>query len=168
MVNAGVWLGAAIFFTLGAGPAFFSPEMKALLGERAYRVYSGAIAQIVIERYFILQHWCGVIALAHLFAEWLYTGKPIEKITLTLLLGLFSFGLIGGFWLQPKLKSLHATKYGGATQELRDQADKSFGGWHGAARVMDIVMMGGLLVYLWRNLNRVDVPRFVSTDKFRG
>ncbi len=168
MLNAGVWLGAALFFTLGAGPAFFSPEMKALLGERAYPIYSGAIAQIVIERYFILQHWCGAIALAHLIAEWLYTGKPIEKFTLGLLLGLFSFGLIGGFWLQPKMKTLHATKYGGATQESREQAAKSFRAWHGASRVVDLVMMGGLLVYLWRNLNRVDVPRFVSTDKFRG
>ena len=168
VVNAGVWLGAAIFFTLGAGPAFFSPEMKTLLGPRAYPVYSGAIAQIVIERYFILQHLCGVIALAHLIAEWLYTGKPMEKITLGLLLGLFCFGLIGGFWMQPKMKSLHATKYGGATQELRDQAAKSFRGWHVAARVLDLVMMGGLLVYLWRNLNRADAPRFVSTDLFRS
>ncbi len=168
VVNAGVWLGAAIFFTLGAGPAFFSPEMKTLLGPRAYPVYSGAIAQIVIERYFVLQHWCGVIALAHLIAEWLYTGKPMEKITLGLLLGLFCLGLIGGFWMQPKMKSLHATKYGGATQELREQAAKSFRGWHGAARVLDLVMMGGLLVYLWRNLNRADAPRFVSTDLFRS
>ena len=168
VVNAGVWLGAAIFFTLGAGPAFFSPEMKTLLGPRSYPVYSGAIAQIIVERYFILQHWCGGIALAHLLAEWLYTGKRVEKITLGLVLVLFSFGLIGGFWLQPKMKSIHATKYGGATPELRAQAAKSFGAWHGTARVMDLMMMGGLLVYLWRNLNRADVPRFVSTDKFRG
>jgi hypothetical protein len=168
VVNAGVWLGAAIFLTLGAGPAFFSPEMKTLLGPRSYPVYSGAIAQIVIERYFILQHFCGSIALAHLIAEWLYTGKPMEKTTLGLLLSLFCLGLIGGFWMQPKMKSLHATKYGGATLELREQAAKSFRGWHGAARVLDLVMMGGLLVYLWRNLNRADAPRFLSTDLFRS
>ena len=168
VVNAGVWLGAAIFLTLGAGPAFFSPEMKKLLGDSIFPAYSGAIAQIVFERYFVLQYWCSIVALAHLIAEGLYTGKPLEKFTLGLLLGLFSLSLIGGFWLQPKLKSLHATKYYGATQELRQQAARSLGGWHGTARVVDLVMMGGLLVYLWRNLNRADVPRFVSTDKFRG
>ncbi|MBI3852674.1 MAG: DUF4149 domain-containing protein [Verrucomicrobia bacterium] len=168
VVNAGVWLGAALFLTLGAGPAFFSPEMKSLLGPRAFPVYSGAVAQIVIERYFVLQYWCAIIALAHLIAEGLYTGKALEKFTLTLLLGLFSLSLIGGYWLQPKLKRLHATKYQAATPELRDQAARSFRGWHGLARVADVVMMGGLLVYLWRSLNRPDAPRFVSTEKFRS
>ena len=36
IVNAAIWLGAAVFATLGAGPAFFSEAVLRLVG-RAYR-----------------------------------------------------------------------------------------------------------------------------------
>src|SRR6266496_2641930 len=45
ILNAGVWLGAAIFFTFGAGPALFSQETQNLLGPKNYPYFSGAIAQ---------------------------------------------------------------------------------------------------------------------------
>src|ERR1039457_449261 len=62
ILNAAVWFGGAVFFTFWSGRAPFSPEMKALLGPQNYPYFSGAIAQILIARYFNLQFTCSIIA----------------------------------------------------------------------------------------------------------
>ena len=112
ILNAAVWFGAAVFFTFGTGLAPFSQEMKDLLGQDNYPYFSGAIAQVFIARYFYFQIACAMVAVVHLLAEWLYLGKHPQKLQVGLLIGLASAALIGGYWLQPKLKALHATKYG--------------------------------------------------------
>src|SRR5262249_40080484 len=107
VMNATVWFGSSVFFTFVGAPAIFSEDMKAAFGAQNARsadYFTGAIAQIVIARYFLLHHVCGAVALVHLLVEWLYLGKALERFMLGLLVGLFSVGLVGGFWLQPKLK----------------------------------------------------------------
>ena len=167
-MNAAVWLGATLFFTFGAGPAFFSPEMQALLREN-YPYFSGAVAQIVIARYFHWQLVCGLIALAHMVAEWLYLGRNPPKFTVILLGSILCFGLLGGFWLQPKLKSLHQIKYSPATTAAqRLQAASSFRGWHGASQGMNLFVLIGLSIYCWRVTNPPDTLRFLGATKFKG
>src|SRR5580765_3504068 len=90
IVNAAVWFGSIIFFTFAAGPAFFSDEMIHLLG----RPHAGAAAQVIVHRYFLVQQWCAAIAIAHLIAEWLYTGRPFHRLILLLLMALFLIGLL--------------------------------------------------------------------------
>ena len=169
ILNAGVWLGAAIFFTFGAGPAFFSQETQNLLGPKNYPYFSGAMAQIVIARYFRLQVICCFLALLHVLAEWLYCGRSPRKPRLSLLVGLVAVSLIGDYWLQPKLKALHATKYSiAAPPEKREAASQSFRAWHGVSQSMNLLMLAGLTVYLWRLANPPDEPRFLDAGKFRG
>ena len=147
VANAAVWFAASIFFTFSIGPAFFSDKMIALLT----RPYAGAAAQIVIERYFHFHELCGIIALAHLVAEWLYMGKPLQRLTLWLLLAIFALGLVGGYSLQPRLRSLHRTIYGpGSTPQQIDQAKQTFKFWHAMSQVLNLVVLGGVAVYLWR------------------
>ena len=146
VANAAVWFGASIFI-LWLQPAFFSDEMIRLLT----RPYAGAAAQIVIERYFLFHELCGAVALAHLVAEWLYMGKPLQRLTLWLLLGIFALGLVCGHSLQPKLRALHRTIYGpGSTRQQIDQAKQSFKLWHAASQALNLVVLGGVAVYLWR------------------
>jgi len=164
VMNAAVWFGAAVFFTFVAAPAFFSNEMGHLLP----RVYVGAALQIVLERYFLLQNWCGAIALVHLISEWLYTGRPMPKLTLYLLIGMFSLGLLGGQVLEPYMKKLHAIRYVSKSLVEQEQAARSFGLWHGVSQVMNLVVLAGLLVYLWQVTHPPNTPRFSSTNKFRG
>ena len=167
ILNAGVWLGAAIFFSFSASLAPFSPEMKSLLGPNSYPYFSGAIAQIFITRYYHFQLVCGLVAVAHLLAEWLYLGKHSRKLQAGLLAGLCAAALLGGWWLQPKLKALHATKYGIHTRpEARETADRSFKTWHGVSQVVNLLLVAGLGVYLWRAANPSDPTRFVSAMKF--
>ena len=163
ILNAGVWFGTAIFFTFGVGSAPFSPEMKTLLGPNNAPYFSGAIAQILIARYFRFQIACALIAFVHLLAEWLYLGKYPQRLQVALVIGLSAAALLGGCWLQPRMRALHATKYALNTRpEIRAAADRSFRAWHGAAQVINLLMVGGLAAYLWRATNPSDPTRFVS------
>jgi hypothetical protein len=167
ILNAAVWFGAAIFFTFGTGPAPFSPEMRQLLGPNNYPYFSGAIAEILIARYFYFQIGCALVAVLHLLAEWLYLGKYPQKLQVTLWIGLAAATLLGAYGLQPRLKTLHALKYGLNTRpEVRAAADRSFKAWHGVSQAVNLLMMGGLAVYLWRAANPTDSTRFVSAAKF--
>jgi hypothetical protein len=167
ILNAAVWFGTAIFFTFGTGFVPFSQEMRNLLGPANFPYFSGAIAQMLIARYFYFQVGCAMVAVLHLFAEWLYLGKYPHKLQAGLLIGLASAAFIGGFWLQPRLKALHASKYGANTRpEIREAAARSFKAWHGTSQVVNLLVVGGLAVYLWRAANPSGQTRFVSAVKF--
>lgn len=144
--NAAFWLGASLFFSFVAGPTFFSDEMTRVIKPP----YNGYAAQLLLQRYFILQHICGGIALLHYVLERFLTGRDFGKILGYLLLLIFSIGLIGGLWFQPKLRDLHRQKYLGTTIEQREQAAASFKKWHSISRVTDLIMFPGLIFYFWR------------------
>jgi hypothetical protein len=163
ILNAAVWCGSAIFLTV-AIPGIFSPELKNLL--TAERV--GFAAEAVVARFFLLQYWCGAIALAHLLAEWLYGGRPARRLNLALVLAMLAVALAGGLWAQPKMNDLHLHKYFGKIPEQRAQAAKSFALWHAASESANVLVIGGLILYLWRVSVPPENPRFVGFNKIRG
>jgi hypothetical protein len=163
ILNAAVWCGSAIFLTIGL-PAVFSPEMKKLLTAPG----AGFAAEAVVARFFALQYWCGAIALAHLLAEWLYSGRPARRLNLALALGMLTVALAGGLWAQPKMQALHALKYFGKTTEQQTQAAKSFALWHGASESANLLVIGGLILYLWCVSRTPESPRFGNLSKIRG
>ena len=168
VLNAGIWFGAAIFFTFGIGPAVFSGEMKALL-QNYFASYSGLIAQIFIARYFKLQLICAIIALGHLLGENLYFGRAPQKLWFGLLAALLALSLIGGFWLQPKLKALHETKYRASESvERRQEAAESFKTWHAVSQMVNLLMMIGLGIHLCRVAARGEETRFLNAGKLRS
>lgn len=131
--------------------------------------YNGAAAQIIIKHYFILLHCCGAIAVLHLLLEKLYLGKATERLTVIVLSITIFLGLLGGFWFQPKLKELHLRWYDTRSpKEAQEQAHRSFGTWHGLSQTMNLIVIGGLLIYLWRVSNPPTAARFISSNKFRG
>jgi hypothetical protein len=168
LVNAAVWFGAAIFFTLGVGPGVFSQDMHKLFGEAAFPFYSGGVALVLIKRYFILQYICGTIALLHLFAEWLYLGRKTNRFMLGLVVVLFGLGLLGGLWMQPKMQALRQTMYSGPTPEQKDLARRSFGAWHGVSQFANLIIIAGLVVYLVRVTRPPEAGRYGNFTKFRS
>ncbi len=151
VANAAVWFGASIFFTFSIGPAIFSNDMREVLGHDAFPGYSGRIAIILVGRYFVLTELCGALALLHLAAEWLYMGKPLQRLTLWLLLAISILTLAGGYGLQPKLQRLHRTIYGqGSTPPQVEQARQSFKLWHATSQMLNLGVIAGVAVYLWR------------------
>src|SRR5687768_9159036 len=137
--------------------------MTALLG----RPHAGAAAQILVYRYFIVQQWCAGIALAHLIAEWLYSGRPFARINLLLLMSLFMISILGAYVMHPKLKELHLRKYSPQTTlEVKNSATRSFRILHATSSVLNLFVIGGVLVYLWQVTKPVNNTRFASVTRF--
>ena len=168
-MNAAIWLGAVVFFSVGAVPASVSPEMEKLLGANNFPFFSGAFEQILLARYFVFLSASAIIALLHLLAEWLYMGRPARRFSMTLLGGLLALVLIGGVWIEPHLKHLHAERYAPNAQPLQQAAAaQSFRLWRAGGLALNVFMIVGLVVYVWRIANPSDAPRFISSIKFRG
>jgi len=173
IMNAAVWLGTAIFMTFGAGPACFSMGMKAALGlNEADSYYSNTIAQVVLTRYYHITLACGVVALLHLLAEWLYQGRPGRKFSLILLLGLFGWTLIGSNAVQPArvraLTRLNPQHYAATLPADRQSATRSLRVLRAVERVFNVLTIIGLVIYTWRLANPSDNLRFVRPVQFRG
>jgi hypothetical protein len=162
ILNAAVWCGSAIFLTVGL-PAIFSPELKEKLSAPGV----GFVAEAVVGRFFVLQYWCGAIALAHLAAEWLYAGRAPVRWNLGLVTGLLALALAGGLWAQPKMQSLHREKYFGPAAR-QAEAGRAFALWHGASEAVNVLVIGGLILYLWRVSGPTEHQRFGSFGKIRG
>ena len=137
--------------------------MRALLGANNFAYFSGAIAGIVLRRYFYFHLVCGIVALLHLFAERLYLGRTSSKSSLGLLIGLLTLIVIGGGFMQPRLRQLHDRAHAVNVQPVvREAAARSFRVWHAVAQVANLLVIGGVIIYVWRVNNPADTTRFVS------
>jgi hypothetical protein len=151
VLNAAVWFGSAFAFTFVAAPAVFSADTENLLGPKYYHYLAGKIAGFIIHRAFNLQLICGTLALLHLLLERIYFGKPPGGLRLGLLIGLLVLTLFGGFIAEPKIQSLHETRYSPkATQAERNSARETFSTWHGVAQGVNVLVLLGLAIYTGR------------------
>lgn len=166
LINAAAWFGATVFFTFGAAPVTASSGMLELLSARNFPYFSVSIEQLLATRFF---HWyigCSIVALLHVLAEWLYLGKYPRSGWLGLLLSLCVGGLVQVYGIQPRLKTAHRVEF--TQPALREPAERSFRAWHVASTVLDVCLVCGLLVYVWRVAHPEDLTRFVSAPKFRS
>ena len=170
IVNAAIWFGAGTFFAAGVLPGVFSRDLHQIFGETGYPYYSGAVALALFKRFFVLQYICGAVALLHLIAEKLYLSRSFSSIGTALVIVIFSLGLAGGFWLQPKMEGLRQIMYStSATVEQKEKARHSFGVWHGISELANVLIIGGLLVHLLRVTRPPDSRSYgVLFPKFRG
>lgn len=162
VVNAAIWFGASIFVLVGV-PALFSAQLEEVLS----KPHVGLAAQALLARFFILQYCCGAIALVHLVAEIFLLGRRPRPGTVGVLAMLITFSLVGGFWFQPRIHDLHFAKYSGA-MEKREQAAKSLALWHGVAQSTNLLVVLGLITYLWRVTGSTETARFASFSKKRN
>jgi hypothetical protein len=164
-MNLAVWFGAGVFFTVAAGPAFFSTEMLGILP----RPYAGAAAEVIVKRYFLLQQWCGAIALLHVLVEYLQPGRRVERWAFGVLSGLFVLVLVGSHWLVPRMHGLHRTMYSPQASAVQQAGARSaFGLLHGVSQGMNLVTVGGVLFCLWRLTRAAEGPRFPRLEKIRS
>jgi hypothetical protein len=169
MLNAALWLGAAVFCTLGVLPVANSPRMVELLGPAYFPYLSGAITRLIIVRLFYWQIGFAVIAWVLLVLEWLYLGRTPRQRWVGLLGLLFVLSLLTGLWLNPKLTRLQQAQHPlNPRPEARVLALKTFHLWDGLFQAVNVVLIGGVAVYFWRLTVIEDAPRFVSPVKFRS
>ena len=169
LLNAAIWLGAAVFCTIGVLPVLNSQSTMTLLGQTYFPYLSVAIARLVITRLFYWQIFFASLAWLHLVLEWLYLGRTPRRFWVTLLSGMFCLSLAGGLWLNPKLTQLHKTQHAANVgPQNRDVAAKSFRVWEGTFQAVNVLLIAGVAVYFWRLTTAEDAPRFVTAAKFRG
>jgi hypothetical protein len=169
MLNAAVWLGATVFCSTAILAALNSQAMVNLVGVKYFSQLSGAMTQIIFARLFHLQIACALLAWLHLLGEWLYLGRPPRRWLVALLTALFALSLMGSLWLGPKLRLLHRTQHALNTRlEGQELAERTFRRWNGVFQALNVVMIGGVLVYFWRVTKSDDSPRFVRPVNFRS
>lgn len=165
VANAALWLGSALFYTLAVEPTFGTSKMLNLLGG----THSTAALLILLERYFLVHYICGFVALVHLFAEWLYLGRPLTRFMLALIIGLLTLGIIGGGQLQPKLERLHVTQHlPDFSKEEKQRAARSYRIWDVVTYLLNLGLVVGTAVYMWRIVYPGENTRFFSLGKIRG
>ncbi len=173
VLNAAIWLGASVFFLYAARATFFSEAVKAT---GVHPFWPGVFAQLLIGKLFALHVICGAVALAHMLAEWVYLGRPLQRLMMMMLGLMFLSGLMAQLVLFPKMKEMHLTKYSMSAAykpvqiptEARVEAMNSFGRWHGIVMGVSVVFVGVLVFYFWRVTHPPDNLRFVGSSKFRS
>ncbi len=169
ILNAAVWLGGVVFFTVAAVSAASSAAMRALLGDQYFPYYSVAIEHVIWDFYFRFQITCALIAFLHLLAEWLYLGRPSRKFSFGLLTAIFLLVLIGGTALQPRVRELNKARFAQrASVADRAAAGRLFRAWNFVLKSTNGFIVAGLVIYLWRVASPSDNARFISSVKFRG
>lgn len=162
---AAAWFGSAVSFVLSVAPAFSSVTMLKLLPVS----HAEAASQLVADRFLTAQYLCGLLALAHMIGEKLYTGRPFQRLSLGLVLGLLALALISATWIQPKLKRYHLDMFGTrSTPQQRVHGQRSFAIWNGILTGGSIFMILGLSIHLLQTVASDPSQRFVVGGKFRG
>ncbi len=167
-MNAAVWLGTAIFFTFGAEPACFSADMRGVLGVTGESYYPGAIAGVVMTRYYHVMLACSLVSLLHFLGEWLYLGRPTRKFSFGLLAALFVLLIISCNAIEPSMNRFNRQRYTATQIDDRESAGKYFRILHVTTRVFNVLIIGGLAFYAWRVGTPSDTLRFVRPVQFHG
>lgn len=169
MLNAAVWLGAAVFCSTTLLVALNSRDAVNLLGMQYFAQVSGGLTQIIFTRLYHLQILCAVLAWVHLVAEWMYLGRLPRRMWMGLLTLLFSLSLIGGLWLCPKHVRQQREQFApNLPPAARIAAQQRFSLWDGIFQAGNVFMIGGVMAYFWRVTHAQGEPRFVSPSKFRS
>ena len=109
-MNAGIWLGAAIFMFVIALTIFTDSGISSVLTEKPEK---GLIGQIFFHRFYLLQYICAGVAALLLFLEWKVGKLDFPKWRFFILLPTFTLVFASGLWLSPKLDGLLKQKYPG-------------------------------------------------------
>ena len=130
--------------------------------------FPGAISGVVMSRYYGLMMACAVVALLHFLAEWFYMGRPRRKFSLGLVAALFVLTFIGSRAIHPSLVHLNGTHYRAAQTAERESAGRNFRVLHVTSIVLNVLIIGGLVVYVSRVSSASDTVRFMRPVQFRG
>ncbi len=121
-----------------------------------------------MSRYYSLMMACAVVALLHFLAEWLYMGRPRRRFSLGLVAGLFALTLIGSRAVEPSLVRLNRNHYTAPQPAERESAGKHFRILHVTGIALNVLIIGGLVVYVSRVSSASDTLRFMRPVQFRG
>lgn len=115
---AAVWLGGTAFFVAVLDPLFGHPGFVRLLGP----LHASEVSCLAADRFHLFQVCCAIAALLHALADWLYTGRPLDRRFAVALMILLALGTAGRLWLVPKCRELGSQAYLGPQQQILARA----------------------------------------------
>lgn len=172
IATAGVWLGGSALYALGIDPLFGKAELLRLLGP----LHAGEVGLVAAERFHMFQVLCSSAAVIITLAEWLYSGRPLDKRILCLLFLFLALGSAGRLWAIPRCRDLNARAYlGPARQVLREaltpaqrQAEHSLAVWSGLLVVFNVAAVCGSALYFIHAVSPAPTgPRLYSRNRLR-
>jgi hypothetical protein len=152
--TAAVWLGGTVLFVLAMDPLFGRADVLRLLGP----LHAGETGVLAMQRFYLFQVICASVGLIHALAEWLYSGRPLDKKLLVLLFALLALGSVGRLYLAPRIRSLNIQSYLGPERQIQRQArtpaqrraEHSLAIWQGMTVVMNVISLAGVTLYFLR------------------
>lgn len=118
LLIAAVWLGGTAFFVAALDPLFGQAGFIRLLGP----LHANEVACLAADRFHLFQVCCGIAALVHGLADWLYTGRPLERRFAVFLVVLLALGSAGRLWLVPKCRELGGQAFLGPQRQVQGRA----------------------------------------------
>ena len=151
LATAAVWLGGTVLFIFIVDPLFGRAEFVRLLGP----LHAGETGFLAAERFQMFQVICASVAIMTTLADWLYSGRALDRRVIALLVVLLALGSLGRLWLVPKCRDLNLQTYlGPGRQILRQpttpeqrQAENSLAVWSGVTVFLNIVVLSGTFVF---------------------
>ncbi|MCF7669869.1 MAG: DUF4149 domain-containing protein [Verrucomicrobia bacterium] len=171
LINASVWLGAAVFFTFSVSPALRSKPIIALFStggtSDTAQAYLGALYHIVLGHFHVWQITCAIIALACLLALRVLSGKPARLIMFYLLIGLLGAGLVGRFWIQPELKRIHTIRFSTKNdQTMKLEYRKTYLNRYRLSTILNILSIVGISAFFLKSIGESPEKSRFSRIKF--
>ena len=162
LFNAGLWFGTIAIQLFISSRVMGSAAIRQLLGPKNFPYFSEAISQVISARCYTCFLLCSVIALLHIGAEWLYSGKNPKRAGLILVFVLFLGGELQSRIVQPKLAVLLLQEYRpGAVDSA--QAASAGRVWRALSTSIDLLLLAGLTRYLWQVAHSSQQTRFLSS-----
>ncbi|MDG1892153.1 MAG: hypothetical protein P8L18_12655 [Verrucomicrobiota bacterium] len=107
IVNAALWFGSALFYIGCVRAEFQSDAMLKLLPPP----FAEAAMHLILSGYLSLLLICSVIAVLQLWAEQWYTGRPVFRIRISMLLFMVFLAALLKFGIFPAMKNQHLRAY---------------------------------------------------------
>lgn len=172
LATAGVWLGGTVLFVFVVDPLFGRAEFVRLFGP----LHAGETGFVAAERFQMFQVLCASLAVITTFADWLYSGRPLDKRILVLLTALLALGSLGRLWLVPKCRDLNMAAYLTPSRQVlrqpitpqQQQAANSLAVWEGVGIVFNVTALLGTGIFFFQAAAPTQSgPRLFSRNRLR-
>ena len=131
--------------------------------------FAEAAMHIIMNSYLSVLVFCSVVAVIHLWAEQWYTGRPIFRLRLSILLSLVLFACLLKWALFPVMQKHHVRAHNPkADAEDHRQGGKAYRSWKTGFHFVHLIIVGGSLSHLLYISQRESGYRVLGVQQFRG
>ncbi|MBT5925787.1 MAG: hypothetical protein HOH33_04120 [Verrucomicrobia bacterium] len=165
IANAALWFGATMLFLICFRTGFQSPDMIQLLPGP----FAEAALHVIMKSYLSVLLFCSVVSVIQLWAEQWYTGRPIFRLRLSILLSLVVFSCLLKWGIFPVMQKQHVRAHQpNANTENQRNGGKAYRSWKTGFHFVHLIIVGGSLSHLLYISQGERGYRVLGVQQFRG